>query len=103
MDKRYCFQIEDADELQGSEMSVAAAEQAAREYAKECCDGPTKFIIWDARPATADDAELWENCAEDEETTEITKQPNWWADKWVPENVVHTFIFDPALKAEPAT
>lgn len=103
MNKRYCFNVADGDELQACAMSVAAAEQAAREYAKEVCDGPTEFRIYDARPATPLDAELWENSAEDEETAEITKQPNWWADKWVPENVVHTFIYDPALKAEAAT
>jgi hypothetical protein len=102
MEKRYCYQIEDADELQGDYMSVSAAEQAACEWAKNHCDGPTKFIVWDARPAAPNDAELWENCADDEETAEITQQPNWWADKWVPENIVHTFIYDPTLKPEAA-
>lgn len=102
MEKRYCYQVEDADELQGHALSVAEAEYQARESARDWCTAPTKILVWDCRPATPEDAELWENCAEDEETAEITKQPNWWADKWVPENIVHAFIYDPALKPEAA-
>lgn len=96
--KKYCYQIEEDEYLLGFCDTIAAAEALARERVEE--DGSEDELsvsIWDARPATADDREMFEACDEDGEF-DGTK-PNWWADKWVPENIVHSFKIPAKSKA----
>lgn len=92
MTKQYLWSITDSDQLSRLYDSIDQAKRAAvadleGESAKQSVD------IFDARPATAEDADLFEGADEDDGGADTT-QPEWWKDRWVPENIVETFLIE---------
>jgi hypothetical protein len=80
--KKYIYQFLGSDEMGSLCDSI---EQAIKE-AKEAIDGDEgkyTVIVWDARPATEADADLFE--FSDEVDTIL---PLWWQDMYIPENEV---------------
>lgn len=97
-EKSYLWSLHEGDELHGPYASVEAAEHAACEDLAD--DEMRNVDVFDARPATADDAWLFDSKHVDEEDGGCDiSQPNWWANKWVPENIVHRFSYSPAKPA----
>ncbi len=98
--KKYLWCLESADQKHGLFETVDAAVADAREMLTEDGHEQAQHVdIFDARPALPTDADWFEG-DEDEGGCDTTK-PDWWKDKWVPENIVHQFIFDP--NAEPTS
>lgn len=94
--KKYLWCLESGDQQHGLFDSIEAAIMAAMDELPEYeITGPEKVNIFDARPAHELDAALFENADEEEGGCDVG-QDGWWKDKWVPENIVHDFIFTPA-------
>lgn len=94
-DKKYLWCLESGDEHHGLFETVDAAVNDAREIlAEDGYDKAQRVDIFDARPALPTDADLFEGADEDDGGCDTTK-PDWWKDKWVPENIAHKFVFDP--------
>lgn len=99
--KKYLWALENADQQHGLFETVDAAVNDAREILTEDGHDRAQHVdIFDARPALPNDAYLFDGADEDEGGCDTSK-PDWCKDKWVPENIVHQFIFDP--NAEPTS
>jgi len=85
MNTKYLLQLGECTELLGPYDLIEAAKIDAEALAKEHGE-PMDVIIWDARPATDADRELFEGM----EDVDVTK-PNWWTGLLVPENDVLRF------------
>jgi hypothetical protein len=79
MEKKYAYEIEGSDEIQG----LYDTPVAALSYAKELIEKPETVIIWEVRQARPDEAELFEDS-----DTVNTALPEWWLNAYVPESEV---------------
>ena len=95
--KKYTWAEKDADEWRNPNFDTveAALADAVRNAIAEAIEGDRigmAVVVWDLRPATPADRDLFEGCEE----FDVDDEPNWWEACWVPENDVWRGTVSPA-------
>jgi hypothetical protein len=87
---KYIWGISDGDVLFGPCATVDEAEKDAREFYDDL-EEATEIVVWDTRPATQADAELFEGYDDLNDEEIDTTKPGWEQGRLVPENDVKRF------------